>query len=110
MTMTEAPTLNGQVLGQAERATRALLDEVLAETSTPFEQWVALLLLSTTEPQTRDSFERDLADRLRAPASDIRLLVEQLCERGLVDGDAPLTLSDRGVELYETISRDVAEL
>jgi hypothetical protein len=30
--MSDTPTLNGQVIGQTERATRAVLDSLLAET------------------------------------------------------------------------------
>ena len=40
----QTPTLTGQDIGQAERATRALLDAVLAETETTFHQSVVLNL------------------------------------------------------------------
>lgn len=40
--MSTAPTLNGQVIGQAHYATRALLETVLAPTGTTFNQSVAL--------------------------------------------------------------------
>ena len=35
-------TLNGQIIGQAERATRTLLERHLRETGLAFEQWVAV--------------------------------------------------------------------
>ena len=44
--MTTAPTLNGMVIGQAEAATRAVLDNFLAETGTSFLPWVTLNLLT----------------------------------------------------------------
>ncbi len=44
--MTKAPTLNGMILGQAEAATRAVLDRLLAARGTTFLQWVALNLLT----------------------------------------------------------------
>ena len=45
--MADTPTLNGQDIGQAERATRAVLDALLAETSTSFQSWVTLNVLAT---------------------------------------------------------------
>ena len=65
--MTDTLTLNGQVLGQAERATRALLEVLLAETGTPFEQWVTINLVHA-EGGSID--EADLVQRL---ASGLRI-------------------------------------
>ena len=42
--MTDAPTLTGRDIGLAERATRAVLDTLLAQNATTFEQWVVLNL------------------------------------------------------------------
>jgi hypothetical protein len=42
--MATTPTLNPQVIGQAERALGALMDRVLATTGGTFHQWVALTL------------------------------------------------------------------
>lgn len=39
---TPTPVLNGQVLGEAEHATRAVLDRLLQRIGTTFHQWVAL--------------------------------------------------------------------
>ena len=44
--MTQTPTLTGQDIGQAEKATRAVLDRLLAETGTGFHGWVILNQLS----------------------------------------------------------------
>ena len=43
--MTSTPTLNGQDIGQAESAVRAVLNRLLARTCTPFHGWVILNLL-----------------------------------------------------------------
>ena len=45
--MTTTPTLNGRIIGQAERATRALLENLLATTGIGFQPWVALTNLAT---------------------------------------------------------------
>jgi hypothetical protein len=45
--MPTAPSLNGQVIGQAQHAVQAVLDRLLARTGTTFHQWVALNLAAT---------------------------------------------------------------
>jgi hypothetical protein len=47
--MSDTPTLTGQDIGQAERATRAVFDRFLAETGTTFDQWVTLNVLAAAE-------------------------------------------------------------
>ena len=59
--MTQTPTLTGQDIGQAEKATRAVLDRHLARTGTSFHCWVALNLLGTTGPAFPES---ELAGRM----------------------------------------------
>ena len=44
--MTTTPTLTGQDIGQAEKATRAVLDRLLARTGSGFHGWVILNQLS----------------------------------------------------------------
>ena len=53
--MTQTPTLTGQDIGQAEKATRAVLDRHLARTGTSFHCWVVLNLLGTTGPALPES-------------------------------------------------------
>jgi DNA-binding MarR family transcriptional regulator len=48
--MPTTPTLNGQVIGQAHHATRALLERVLAQTGTTFHQSVALNVIAGSDP------------------------------------------------------------
>ena len=42
------PTLNGRDIGQAEHATRAVLDRLLARTGTQFHGWVIINLLAAS--------------------------------------------------------------
>jgi hypothetical protein len=44
--MTQPSTLTGQDIGQAEKATRAVLDRLLTQTGTGFHGWVLLNRLS----------------------------------------------------------------
>ncbi|MDX6222850.1 MAG: hypothetical protein QOD91_1904, partial [Frankiales bacterium] len=43
-----APTLDPQIIGQAEKAHKPLLERVLARTGTTMNQWVALKLTAAT--------------------------------------------------------------
>jgi hypothetical protein len=49
MTGTATPTLNGQDIGQAESAVRAVLTGLLARTGTQFHGWVILNLLGRSD-------------------------------------------------------------
>jgi DNA-binding MarR family transcriptional regulator len=44
----QSPTLTGQDIGQAEHATRAVLDRLLARTGTQFHGWVIINQLATS--------------------------------------------------------------
>jgi hypothetical protein len=62
---TTAP-LNGLVIGQTERAVRALLERLLARTGRPFEQWTAINLTAGAGGSTdRAGLVRTLAAGLR---------------------------------------------
>ena len=58
--MSITPTLNGQIIGQTEKATRAVLDRLLDRTGTTFHQWVVINLVGG-EPMTA---EADIVARL----------------------------------------------
>jgi hypothetical protein len=94
--------LNGQVIGQAERATRALLDRLLAGVGTPFEQWVALNLTATTGPVSA----AELAARLRIPLDEAGSALSALTVAGLLARDGTLTVAGRS--RHEEISAGLA--
>jgi hypothetical protein len=52
------PTLNPQVIGQAESALGALLTPVLQETGRTFEQWLVLTVLTAGGVSSRRSSHR----------------------------------------------------
>jgi hypothetical protein len=83
--------LNGQVIGQAERATRAVLDRLLARYDTPFEQWVALNLTAGSGPVPAG----ELAARLRIPPEDGAAALAALTADGLLTGAGELTAAGR---------------
>jgi DNA-binding MarR family transcriptional regulator len=92
MTDTDSRPLNGQDIGQAERATRAVLDRLLAETGTSFHQWVAVNVLATTGPVVeREQLVRQLVAGLRIDASTAHATLAELVDLGLVEDDMTLT-------------------
>lgn len=84
-------TLNGQVIGQAERATRAVLERLLERVGTPFEQWVSLNLTATSGPLGA----AELAGRLRIPLGSATGALAALTTDGLLAGDGTLTPAGR---------------
>ncbi len=87
--MTENRPLNGQDIGQASIASRAVLDRLLADVDLRFEGWVALNTLSTSIPALSGA---DLAERLVhgiliSPDTAERTLAD-LADRGLTSTDS----------------------
>jgi DNA-binding MarR family transcriptional regulator len=108
------PPLFGQLLGQAHRASSALLDDLLARHDTAFETWVTLNLLSQRDPGIdRDQFRRELATSLQTDAAAIERLLAQLEVDGLIESASANNRSSisttpegkaRVTELRESIS------
>jgi hypothetical protein len=96
--------LNGQVIGQAERATRAVLDRLLARVGTPFEQWVALNLTATSGPLAA----AELAGRLRIPLGAATDALAALTTGGLLADDGTLTAAGR--DRHAAIVEDLAAI
>jgi hypothetical protein len=88
---TEAPApFLGQLIGQAERATRALLDTMLARLDLPFEHWLALRLSSVSPgPFDRAGLARAIETGSGQPAHTAAAAVDGAISAGLlgVDGD-----------------------
>jgi MarR family transcriptional regulator, transcriptional regulator for hemolysin len=70
----------GRQLNVAARATRSLLDSVLAEAGTTFSSWTVLAALGTRGP----SIQKDLAKSLDMIGPSIVERIDQLEESGLV--------------------------
>jgi hypothetical protein len=84
-------TLNGIVIGQAERATRAVLDRLLEQVGTPFDQWVVLNLTAASGPVSADL----LAARLRIPLPAASAALAAVRDAGLTGSDGRLTAAGR---------------
>jgi hypothetical protein len=106
---TPAPTLDGRIIGQTERSTRAVLERLLARHDTGFETWVAINLLSQPgAPATSDVLIERLVEGLRIPEIDAWATLDAARRTGLVEGTDTIALTAAGVERYEAISAGIA--
>ena len=108
--MTQAPTLNGQVIGQAERATRAVLDVLLAETNTPFVNWVALNLTAAQGEIPVGALVDQVVSGLRIEESAARSAIDDLVHESLVTVTDRVRLTPAGLERYQRISDGIGEI
>ena len=108
--MTQPAILNGQVVGQAERATRAVLEVLLAETDTTFTNWVTLNLVATLGATTVDSLVGQVVTGLRITDAEARASIDELVATALmaVAGTVRLTAAGRG--RYQRISDGIADI
>ncbi|WP_433111207.1 hypothetical protein [Micromonospora sp. CA-246542] len=92
-------TLNGQVIGQAHFATRALLDRAVAPLGVDFAQVLALNAL-TAGPADRTSLVRRLASARRVDESAVREVIAGLVDAGLArlddTAEPQVSLTDAG--------------
>jgi hypothetical protein len=85
--MPQPPTLTGQDIGEAEGAVRALLDQILADTGTTSNQYIALRVLAVRGPDHPDT------------ARSLSSLASVLRAQGDLDG--PATLHERALAIRE---------
>ncbi|WP_327371576.1 hypothetical protein [Streptomyces sp. NBC_01217] len=114
--MTATPTVNGQVIGQAHYATRAVLERLLATTETTFHQSVALNVIA----DNGESIERDrLVDRMTgtlkieaevAEASLAELTAAGLLEEDVADGAPRIGFTPAGRDRQQTHRAKIAEI
>jgi hypothetical protein len=104
--MSTTPTLNGQVLGQAERATRAVLDRMLERHGQTFHEWVAVNRTAGAGGTVHKGALIDqLANGLKIDETAARTAVDNAVGAGLLaeDGET-VALTDAGRSEYDQIS------
>jgi hypothetical protein len=85
--MPQPPTLTGQDIGESEGAVRALLDQILANTGTTSNQYIALRVLAVRGPDHPDT------------ARSLNNLASVLRAQGDLDG--PAALHERALAIFE---------
>lgn len=97
-------TLNGQVIGQAENATRAVLDRLLVTAGVTFHQWVGLNLIEAAggsiEPE---QFVRRMVNGLKVDDWVASGTIAELIGAGLVAGDRVLTWTPAGQDRHAAV-------
>ena len=107
-----APTLNGAVLAGAERATRAVLDRLLARTGTPFHHYLALNLTAAQGGTVqRDQLVARLVGGLKLEPATIRADLDAAERAGLLSTEAGVTsLTEAGRDRFAQITAATNEV
>ncbi|TQK51286.1 hypothetical protein FBY35_1683 [Streptomyces sp. SLBN-118] len=113
--MSTAPSLNGQVIGRAHYATRAVLDSLLAREGITFHQVVAL----NASADAGGAVERDrlvgrMTSTLKIDESAVLTVIAELTRSSLVEtlpGDiARVALTERGRALQSRVKAGTAKI
>ncbi|WP_433320174.1 hypothetical protein ACQP0U_15760 [Micromonospora sp. CA-269861] len=115
--MSTVPTLNGQVIGQAHYATRALLERAAAPLGVEFNQVLALNVLANGPVERAHLLER-ITSTLKVDEQEVHRVLATLVDAGLAQGptstsgdDEPrLALTDTGHATQRGIAAAVADL
>ncbi|MET8467489.1 MarR family winged helix-turn-helix transcriptional regulator [Micromonospora zamorensis] len=108
--MSTVPTLNGQVIGQAHYATRALLERAVAPLGLSFGQVLALNVLAAG-PVERARLVHRVTSTLKIDEPAVREVTDALVDADLaqVDGPAPhMRLTDIGHATQARVADAVA--
>jgi hypothetical protein len=107
-----APTLTGQDIGAASRATGALFQRLLAGTGTEFNGWVMLNVLATNgSGLPREDLVNRVVHGLKIGATEAADSLGKIVHNGLVtDVDGAVALTDAGTGRFEEISDGAAAI
>ncbi len=105
------PSLNTQVIGQAESALGALLDPILARIGTTFTQW---LVLTVTTAAGGDSDRSQLVDRIagarKLDGAEVEAAIGELRALGMLEGTELVSLTESGQARYSHIRHAIDDL
>jgi DNA-binding MarR family transcriptional regulator len=115
--MTETPTLNGQDIGQAHKATRAVLERLLDTTGLGFDAWVTLNVVGSSDSTLN---ENDLLARvvhgLKVDDASARSALGELVDQQLVSRVPPaasnpqVTLTPAGSARWQQMREAIAQI
>jgi DNA-binding MarR family transcriptional regulator len=118
-TSTPIPALSARDIGEAARASQALLDRLLDEAGLAFPEWTILFALDTTGPLARSELVRGQADGLMVAEATARATVDGLVASGLVgaaeaagdgDDDPRLVPTSAGEAVFRPIRQEVSRI
>ncbi|MFC0007603.1 hypothetical protein [Micromonospora siamensis] len=109
--MSTPPLLNGQVLGQAHHATRAVLERELTAVGISFPQSVALNLVAAEGGATpRAALVAAMTVALKAEEPLVTAAIEELLAAGLLAGGRRLALTADGRGVHERVRAAVSAI
>ncbi|KUJ70663.1 hypothetical protein ACZ90_01835 [Streptomyces albus subsp. albus] len=111
-TTASTTTANARTLGLAHYAARGVLEHVLAQHGTTFQQQIALRAAVTADsPQTPDELLAQVHGSLKADPAAIHATLDELLTKQLLVEDGPhLRPTDAGRELLAAIGAETAPL
>ncbi len=111
------PALNGQDIGQAERATRAVLDRLLARAGTQFHGWVIINLLAADGGALGvDELTGRVTHGLKIGEDAVHVAAAELAWQGLISrepaagGEPQVTLTAAGTARFEQIQGGIGQV
>jgi len=105
------PSLNAQVIGQAESALGAILDPLLARTGTTFRQWLVLTVTAASgDGIDRATLVARIAGARKIDGAEVETAIGELAAAGLVRADSRVTLTEAGQTRYAGIRTALEEI
>ncbi len=106
--MTNPPAVTGQAIGEAAKATNAVLETLLAEVRTSFLSWVALnVLTSAGAVMPQDALVQRMTGGLKVGAEPVLATLDELEVARLVtradDAEPAVELTADGIALHRRI-------
>jgi hypothetical protein len=106
--MTTTPALDGQIIGMAHYATRAVLDRVLRSLDMTFEQSVVLNVVASADaPIAPEDVVSRVAHGLKVGADVATAALDGLVAAGLLSIDLAVALTDDGAERQRSIRAEI---
>jgi DNA-binding MarR family transcriptional regulator len=106
------PTLNPQVIGQAESALGALLAPVLEETGRTFEQWLILTVLTAAGgAQDRTQLIARIANARKVASAGVEAAIAELTAAGALAAEAgQVKLTAAGQAMHRAVRTRIDEV
>jgi hypothetical protein len=106
--MTNPPAVTGQAIGEAAKATNAVLETLLAEVRTSFLSWAALNVLTTAGAvMPQDALVQRMTGGLKVGEEPVLATLDELEVARLVtradDADAAVEITADGIALHRRI-------
>jgi DNA-binding MarR family transcriptional regulator len=105
------PSLNTQVIGQAESALGAILNPLLARTGTTFQQWLVLTVTAASGADIdRATLVARIAGARKIDGAEVETAIGELTAAGLARAASRVTLTEAGQARYTGIRSALEEI